>query len=190
MESDVVGAGSRLLPHQDYEFIKAKVPILCVDVLLSPKGDPQRVGLIRRMTYNGGEGWCLVGGRVLRNEPLTDAVTRHVLATLGEGVTVDRSTLEFQTIAEYFSERFEDELYDPRKHAVALTYTAFCDGEPTPLGEAEEFGWFEIGELSRLSFGFGQGKVVSRLLEMRQGSSVTAPAGTTYSVGVLGSRKL
>jgi ADP-ribose pyrophosphatase YjhB (NUDIX family) len=166
VEPDIVGAGSRLLPHQDYEFIKARVPILCVDVLLSPKDDPQRVGLIRRTTYNGGDGWCLVGGRVLRNERLTDAVTRHVLATLGEGVTVDRSTLEFQTIAEYFSEPLGDELYDPRKHAVALTYTAFCDGEPKPLGEAEEFGWFEVGELPSLNFGFGQDKVVSRLLEL------------------------
>lgn len=165
MEPDPIGAGSRLLPYQDYEFIKARVPILCVDVLLSPKGDPQRVGLIYR-TNDGGEGWCLVGGRVLRNEHLTDAVIRHVLATLGEGVAIDRSTLEFRTIAEYFSEPFADELYDPRKHAVALTYTAFCDGEPKALGEAEEFRWFEIGELSSLTFGFGQGKVVSRLLKI------------------------
>ena len=166
MEPDLLGAGSQFLPYQDYEFIKARVPILCVDVLLSPKGDPQRVGLIHRMTYNGGEGWCLVGGRVLRNEHLTDAVIRHVLATLGEGVSVDRSTLELRTVAEYFSEPSENELYDPHKHAVALTHTAFCDGEPKPLGEAQEFRWFEISELSGLSFGFGQGEVVSRLLEI------------------------
>ena len=166
MESDVVGAGRRLLPDQDYQFIRARVPILCVDVLLSPKDDPQRVGLIYRMTHDGGEGWCLIGGRVLRNERLIDAVTRHVRATLGEGVTVDRSTLGLRTIAEYFSEPFEGELYDPRKHAVALTYTAFCDGEPRPMGEAQEFRWFEISELSGLSFGFGQGKVISRFLEI------------------------
>lgn len=166
MDTDIVGAGDRLLPGEDYEFIKARVPILCVDVLLSPKDGPQRVGLIHRMTYDGGDGWCLVGGRVLRNEHLADAVDRHVRATLGEGISLDRSTLEFGTAIEYFSEPLEGEFYDPRKHAVALTYTAFCEGGAEALGEALKFQWFEISELPGVNFGFGQGEVVSRLLQI------------------------
>ena len=158
--------GGSFLSDEAYNLIKASVPILCVDVLLSPKDDPQRVGLIHRMTYNGGCGWCLVGGRVLRNEHLVDAVDRHVRATLGEGISVDRSTLEFRTVIEYFSEPVEGEFYDPRKHAVALTYTAFCDGEAQALGEALKFQWFELSELPEVSFGFGQGEVVARLLEI------------------------
>jgi|ERR1039457_269211 ADP-ribose pyrophosphatase YjhB (NUDIX family) len=166
VDTDIVGAGDRLLPGEDYEFIKARVPILCVDVLLSPKDGPQRVGLIHRMTYDGGDGWCLVGGRVLRNEHLADAVDRHVRATLGEGISLDRSTLEFGTAIEYFSEPLEGEFYDPRKHAVALTYTAFCEGGAEALGEALKFQWFEISELPGVNFGFGQGEVVSRLLQI------------------------
>lgn len=161
-----MGAGSRLLPAEEYSFIRARVPILCVDVLLSPKNDPRHVGLIRRTTYDGGEGWCLVGGRVLRNERLNDAVNRHVLATLGKRIAIDRSTLKVGTIAEYFSEPLEGELYDPRKHAVSITYTALCDGGVEALGEALRFRWFDISEVPEVDFGFGQGEVVSRLLEI------------------------
>jgi len=163
-----VGAGSRFLSDEAYNLVMASVPIVCVDVLLSPKGDPQRVGLIHRATYDGGDGWCLAGGRVLKNEHLADAVDRHVRATLGEGISVDRSTLEFRTVIEYFSEPLEGEFYDPRKHAVALTYTAFCDGEAEALGEAFKFQWFNLSELPHVSFGFGQGEVVARLLEITE----------------------
>jgi ADP-ribose pyrophosphatase YjhB (NUDIX family) len=169
MEQDVVGAGDRLLPAGDYELVKASVPILCVDVLLSPAGDPRQVALIRRSTYQGGEGWCLVGGRVLRNEHLPAAVERHVAATLGPAVRVDRSTLELGAVIEYFTEPDLGEFYDPRKHAVALTYSASCEcaGEPEALGEALEFRWFKIDQLSEVDFGFGQGKAVARVLEKR-----------------------
>lgn len=167
MEQDVVGAGDRLLPAEDYEFIKASVPVLCVDILLSPKGDPRQVALVRRTTYQGDVGWCLVGGRVLRNEHLPAAVERHVAATLGPAVWVDRSTLELGAVIEYFTEPDLGEFYDPRKHAVALTYAASCEctGQPEALGEALEFGWFKIDQLSVVNFGFGQGEAVARVLK-------------------------
>jgi ADP-ribose pyrophosphatase YjhB (NUDIX family) len=167
MEQDVVGAGDQWVPEDDYELIKANVPILCVDVLLSPSDNPQQVALIRRATYEGGDGWCLVGGRVLRNEHLSAAVERHVAATLGAVVQVDRSTLELGAVIEYFTEPGIGDFYDPRKHAVALTYSASCEctGEPEALGEAFEFGWFKIDQLSEVNFGFGQGDVVARVLK-------------------------
>ena len=169
MESDIVGAGNRWIPEAEYALIRGSVPILCVDVLLSPKDDPRQVGLIHRATYDGGNGWCLVGGSVLRNEHLSDAVERHVLATLGTGVKVDHPTLELRTVIEYFTERGTGNFYDPRKHAVALTYSASCEceGEPEALGEAFEFRWFKIGELSEVNFGLGQGDVVAQVLRTR-----------------------
>jgi ADP-ribose pyrophosphatase YjhB (NUDIX family) len=166
MEQDVVGAGDQWLPDEDYKFIQARVPILCVDVLLSPVDDPRRVGLIRRAAPEG-DAWCLIGGRVLRNERLAAAVERHVAATLGTGVHVDRSTLKFGAVIEYLTERGPDGPYDPRKHAVAITYAASCEctGEPEALGEAFEFAWFKIDQLSEVSFGFGQDDAVARVLK-------------------------
>jgi len=165
--ADVVGAGDQLLPAESYEFIRASVPIVCVDVLLSPRGNPRQVALVRRATYAGGEGWCLIGGRVLRNEHLPAAVERHVAATLGPAVRVDRSTLELGAVIEYFTEPGLGDFCDPRKHAVALTYSASCEcaGEPEVRGEALGFGWFGIDELAGLTFGFGQGEAVARVLK-------------------------
>jgi ADP-ribose pyrophosphatase YjhB (NUDIX family) len=167
MGPDIVGAGNRWIPEEEYELIRARIPILCVDVLLSPDGDPGQVALIRRNTYDGLDGWCLIGGAVLRNEHLAEAVDRHVAATLGGRVRVDRSTLELGTVIEYFTERGAGEFYDPRKHAVALTYSASCEciGEPEALGEALEFGWFKIDQLAEVNFGFGQGDAVARVLK-------------------------
>jgi ADP-ribose pyrophosphatase YjhB (NUDIX family) len=163
MESDIIGAGNRWLSPEDYSFVREKVPILCVDVLLSPHGRPSAVGLIRRSTCDG-DGWCLVGGRVLRDEHLGAAVARHVVTTLGAGLRLDLSTLEMKTVAEYFTKPSIGELHDPRKHAVALTYTAACEGIPRPTGEAFDFRWFDIGELHQVDFGFGQEAVVTRVL--------------------------
>ena len=167
MEHDVLRAGAQWLPEQDWNLIRNSVPILCVDVLLSPSEDPRRVALVRRATYSGGEGWCLIGGRVLRNEHLHPAVERHVAATLGPLVRIDRSTLELGAVIEYFTEPDIGDFYDPRKHAVALTYSASCEytGEPEAQGEALEFGWFKIDELSEVNFGFGQGEAVARVLK-------------------------
>lgn len=111
-----------------------------------------------------GEGWCLIGGAVLRNEPLVDAVERHVRSTLGDKLAVDRSTLELRTVIEYFTQQDIGEFHDPRKHAVALTYVGICEGEGAPTGEALEFDWFRVDQLSAVSFGFGQDAAAVRAL--------------------------
>jgi hypothetical protein len=78
-----------------------------------------------------------------------------------------RSTLELGAVIEYFTEPGLGEFCDPRKHAVSLTYSAECEctGAPEARGEAHEFGWFGIGQLPGLDFGFGQGEVVARVLK-------------------------
>ncbi len=168
MKRDVLRAREQYLPGDVWDIVRESVPILCVDVLLSPNDDPDQVALIRRATYPAaGDGWCLVGGRVLRNEHLPAAVERHVAATLGPSVRVDRSTLELGAVIEYFTQPGLGDFYDPRKHAVALTYAASCEcaGEPQAQGEALEFGWFGLDRLSEVDFGFGQGEAAARVLK-------------------------
>jgi Domain of unknown function (DUF4916) len=60
---------------------------------------------------------------------------------------------------EYFTQP-EAVHHDPRKHAVALTYSAACTGVPVACGEASDFRWFSMTDLSAVHFGFGQGDVV------------------------------
>lgn len=164
--SDLIAAGDRWIPQVEYDLILARVPIVCVDLIPLSSDQPPRIGLIERETYGGGRGWCLVGGAVLRNESLVEAVGRHVHATLGADVRVDQKTLRLFDVIEYFTEPGLGEFYDPRKHAVSLTYVGHCNGHPTAEkgGEAEKFAWFRQGELSDLEFGFNQGAIMERFL--------------------------
>jgi ADP-ribose pyrophosphatase YjhB (NUDIX family) len=153
----------RWIPEDEYELIQRRVPIACVD-LLPLKPDRSAVGLIRRETYGGEEGWCLIGGAVLKDEELLDAIRRHVKSTLGPDFLPDLSRAQPLTTIQYFTDPRLGDFHDPRKHAIALTYAAPCIGTAAARGEAREFRWFKRDQLPDVSFGFGQGKVVDQLL--------------------------
>ena len=163
---DLIGAQGQWLPQEDYDFIVAHVPILCVDLIPLSADDPPRVGLIERATPGGGTGWCLVGGRVMRDEPLTSAVRRHLHATLGSGIDVDLSTLHPLGVIEYFSEPGIGEFHDPRKHAVSVTYSGRCTGEAQAQHDSEaiSFTWYTQEQLPTVRYGFGQQKIIERFL--------------------------
>lgn len=165
MEAGSMGAGDRWIPEEEYKAIRGRVPIVCVDLLPIADGSKLQVGLIRRNTC-GGQGWCLIGGAVLIDEPLTDAVARHLKVTLGSGVSLAPWTLRMITVAEYFRQQRPAALHDPRKHAIALTYLGVCIGDPVPGGEASDFRWFAPDQLpSSAEFGFGQDRIVGKLIQ-------------------------
>lgn len=163
---DPINAGDRWIPQRDYDLILGRVPILCVDLIPLSEDSPPKVGLIERDTYAGGKGWCLVGGAVLRDEPLTTAVIRHLKATLGHRIEVDPDSLKLLAIVQYFTDPRIGRFHDPRKHAVSLTYTGRCcgDAQVQQNGEAHDFAWFSPGELDQLPYGFGQGELVASYL--------------------------
>lgn len=160
---DVMQAGGQWLPPGDYEFIQARVPVLCTDVLVRDAGDPDRVALIRRGTPDG-ERWCLTGGRVLHDEPLEAAVRRHIRATLGDGLVITPDRIRQAGVFEYFTRPGLGKLHDPRKHAVAVTYEVTGSGPLAAAGEALEARWLGLPELGALEFGFGHDLVIAQLL--------------------------
>ena len=180
---DLIGAQDQWLPQEQYDFIVAHVPILCVDLILLSDDEQPRIGLIERATPDDGTGWCLVGGRVMHDEPLTAAVSRHLRATLGNEIGVDLATLRPAGIIEYFSKKRIGEFHDPRKHAVSVTYSGRCSGTPRVQAGAEaiDFAWHTEEQLPAVRFGFGQEKVVKRFLTMRtpDGDAISPPAGST-----------
>lgn len=157
---DHTEAGDRWIPEEEYKLICSKVPILCVD-LLPVIGDTQRFGLIERDTYGGRQGLNLVGGSVLLDEPLLEALKRHVHATLGGRASLDTKNVQLVGVYQYYKVARPGQLHDPRKNAVSVTYTGVLWGEIFPAGEAKDFHTFKFHAPPPLdAFGFGQGPVV------------------------------
>lgn len=157
------------LPDAEWARIQTQVPIACADILPMRRADAGlEVGLILRDTPYG-QGWCLVGGRILHNESIRDAILRQITSTLGDEVQCnldDRPLPDF--VAEYFTDEREGELHDPRQHALGLTFAVTIAGLPIAQGEAIEFRWFPADALPPAGeFGFGQSAVVAAVLERR-----------------------
>jgi ADP-ribose pyrophosphatase YjhB (NUDIX family) len=114
------------LSPDEWKRAQETLPICCVDVLplrLDEAGERvDSLGLIQRRAPGITLGWCLVGGRVLLEEPFGDAVQRHLLDTLGPDVRVEIGDAEQPLyVAQYKPMPAEGFLVDPRQHSIALT---------------------------------------------------------------------
>jgi hypothetical protein len=162
---------SRWIPDADWARIQHQVPIACVDVLPVRPGDAPgaailEVGLIHRLTPDPGPRWCLVGGRILFEETLAEALERQVLVTLGPEAHARSLTGDHPLyVAQYAPTPRPGFERDPRQHAIGLTYAAFLEGTVRPTGEALDFRWFSTDSLGSVEFGFGQGAVVRACLD-------------------------
>lgn len=153
------------LSDGDWKRVQRSVPIVCADVLPVRRGRKGvEIGLICRETPHQGTRWVTVGGRVLLNEPIRKALARQVRETLGASVRAEFST-EPIAVVEYFSRMIRGEAFDPRQHAVGLTYVARMGGKVQPQGEALEFAWFTRESLPVAEIGFGQDKMLVECLE-------------------------
>ena len=154
------------LPRPAFALTTKLVPVACVDVL--PYRVAQgavEVGLIQREDAGGKIVWSLIGGGIHRCESVADAVTRHIHTTLGPHADWEKSDFsQPQAIGEYFPLRVAAAGYDPRKHAIGLSYTVLLSGEVLPQGEALDFRWFQEADVPIEGIGFGQEHVVHRLL--------------------------
>lgn len=139
--------------------IQDSVPIVCVDVVPVRKDESGRVvqvGMIRRFApFRNGMTWCHVGGRVNLHESLSEALKRHVAETLGVDVDfgVDPQPLH---VMQYFRTKDEREGlssgWDPRKHAVALSYILELPETVKAVegGEGLEFTWINVEQLAAM----------------------------------------
>jgi ADP-ribose pyrophosphatase YjhB (NUDIX family) len=136
------------LAADDWKWVQDTMPIPCADVVPVQLGGDgqtiQRIGLIYRDTPHQGYRWCMVGGRMWRNESLAEAASRQLLETLGPGVTFqidpDRQP---DFVVQYFTSRREIGFLDPRQHAITLAIVVPIAGEIAPMGEAASFKWFD-----------------------------------------------
>ncbi|MDB5304522.1 MAG: hypothetical protein JWM97_2071 [Phycisphaerales bacterium] len=165
-------ATSRWLSAADWKRVQGTVPICCVDVVPVARTSGssrtiQKVGLILRDTPHQGRRWCLVGGRLFRDESIAQAIIRQIRETLGPTVRFEVPPDPQPTyIAQYFTTPQGANPVDPRQHAIGLTFVVGVEGDITPSGEAHHFEWFEVEKLPLPDqFGFGQERVLAACLQ-------------------------
>lgn len=164
------------LSEDRYRELLETAAIPAVDILPARRiATGVEIGLILRDDAEGGRSWNLVGGRILRGESVADAASRHLASTLGDGITWRPRDFERpDTVGEYMPERRQGYAFDPRKHAIALSYVIVIeDGLPEPRDEAFDFRWWSIDGVLPSPVGFDQEPVIRRLLPFARKLAMT-----------------
>lgn len=165
------------LTEEELERVRASVPIVCVDLVLTrTTSDPRpEVGLILRAMPGRTEPvWCHLGGRVRRGETVRAALQRHLFSTL-HGVDVHLPPdPQPDYVMQWFPTAGSPESgllmgHDPRQHAVALVFAVTLRGTPgvPEGGEALDFRWWRADLLDAASPDHWPGSVacIRRTLE-------------------------
>ena len=175
------------LAADDWRRAQLSLPIACVDVLpvrAAPGGRVTAVGLIFRGTPHQGRRWCLVGGRLFRDETFADAAGRQLRETLGAAVAFDPVAPGRQPdhVAQYFPTARPGGLIDPRQHAVTAVFVVPLTGDAiTPGGEADDFRWFDPAALPPADrWGFGQDAVAAACLRRRDVDQPATPGSVPH----------
>ncbi len=157
------------LDASDWKRAQETLPIACVDVVpvrLDRSEKIEQVGLIFRDTPHQGRRWCMVGGRLWRNELVAEAIRRQLFETLGTHIAFKIEPDPQPTyVSQYFPTAREVGSVDPRQHALTLNFIIPITGQPQAGGEAIEFRWFAPSQLPAPDdFGFGQDRFVAACL--------------------------
>jgi ADP-ribose pyrophosphatase YjhB (NUDIX family) len=159
------------LDASDWKWVQDTMPIACADavpVRLGTDGKTiEQIGLIYRNTPHQGMRWCMVGGRMWRNESFAEAITRQLRETLGPLIRfqIDPNR-QPDFVVQYFTSPRPIGFLDPRQHAITLAYVDPIEGEITAMGEAESFKWFDSDALPPADqFGFEQDVVIRECLK-------------------------
>lgn len=157
---------AKSLPEHLWHTIQSSVPIACVDIAplrRAPDGSLQ-LGLVLRSAPNDELRWCFIGGRLQLDETSEQAISRELDEALGGSLRRTARVDPPPLLLEYSRTFRPGELYDPRQHAVSLTFPLWLDGEGVARGaEAKQFRWWNIDELDAHTMGFGQESVLGRL---------------------------
>jgi ADP-ribose pyrophosphatase YjhB (NUDIX family) len=159
------------LNASDWKWVQDTLPIACCDVVPVQVGNDGRsiakIGLIYRDTPHQGMRWCMVGGRMHRNQTIAEAGTRQLRETLGPDVRFEIDpNRQPDFVVQYFTSRRPVGFLDPRQHAITMAIVVAIYGDITAMGEAQSFQWFDRDALpSTYHFGFEQDKVIEACLK-------------------------
>ena len=130
-------------------------------LIFNPEGK-----LFLMKSHKWGGRYVIPGGHIELGESAEDALLREVKEETG----LDISDIEFIGIQEFI---FDPEFWKKR-HFIFLDYSCKTNSTKVTLNsEAQEFGWFSLDELSKLSVDQYSLRAVQNYLNMKQGKKVT-----------------
>ena len=131
----------------------AQQPRLTVDVIITERGNPRRVVLIRRR--NPPYGWALPGGFLDYGESVENGAMREALEETGLSVTLNR---QFHV--------YSDPARDARVHTVTVVFLGEAEGQPVGGDDAAEASFFDVGALPE-NIAFDHAAILKDFLDRR-----------------------
>lgn len=137
---------SKWIPDSLFQSIQKTVPIACVDLVVLRKGKKGslEILLVKRKIYPEEKEWCLIGGRILKDEETKKTIVRQAKKELGVSVKILKPWDEETPFAAY-----NDHKSDAQKHFVVLTFPVIIiKGNINRSGpEFSEAKWFALDAL-------------------------------------------
>lgn len=140
---DTVVPKSKWIPDKLFQTIQQSVPIACVDLIILRKNSENIIEtlLIKRKIYPEIGKWCLIGGRIIKGERVSDTIRRQAKIELGVSVDIVSPWNENTPIMS-----LSDPLSDAQKHFVVLVYPVTISGGQIKKSgpEFSEAKWFSL----------------------------------------------
>ncbi len=127
-----------------FSSIVANTPLISIDLIV--KNSRDKVLLGKRTNRPAKDSWFVPGGRVLKNETISDAFTRLVLDELGLNVSINEG--QFIGVYEHFyPDNFSGKEFST--HYVVLGYQLFTDFSLAllPKEQHDNYRWWDTEEL-------------------------------------------
>lgn len=159
---------SKWIPEKLFQAIQKNVPIPCIDLMIIREASTgPEVLLIKRSIFPETGKWCLIGGRILKDELTAQAIRRQAKEELGVEVSILRPFSVDRPFAVY-----NDPISDIQKHFVVLTFpVAIRRGRVREKGpEFSEVRWFPLDNLPR-NIGFHHKKALRDFLKSQPTSN-------------------
>lgn len=143
---------SKWIPDSLFQTIQKTIPIACVDLIILRKNNRGALEtlLIKRKIYPEEKKWCLIGGRILKDEGTKKTIARQAKEELGVSVRILKPWTEETPFAVY-----NNSVADKQKHFVTLTFpVVITKGSVKTSGpEFSEAKWFPLNRFPK-PFGF------------------------------------
>jgi colanic acid biosynthesis protein WcaH len=137
-----------------YRRIVESLPIVCVDLLARKDNDYL---LVKRTNEPLKGEWWVPGGRILKDEPVLEAVKRKLWSETGLVMLHPR-------FVGFYEDAYPTSHYGVPCHAISLLYEGIVAGKITLNHEAEEYKWTpELPQRLTRRWAYPELKIISEI---------------------------